>query len=321
MAEEEVGVGVGAAGGKGSVLSGGDPTDEAEGEVGTEEGGEDSGGGMLSGDDEVDARLAAPLSEANEGLSGRGRSRGEEVGEFIDEDNDEGGSRVGGGSDVVTIAELHRAQEIKEGMVGGDGIGDGGGGHVGSLAERSEGTVFGVNAEEADGWGRVGEDEGCCNGAEKDRLAGAGGANDEDMGDVRRRKTGDEGKTIIGEAKEGRGCRQGSGALEEGKEGQGGGARIGEGQGDAAWGAVDGEGGDTKREGEIIGEPTDSGKAGGGCWGEEELNETWTDGATSDTGRSTMGGEEGLDPIRLIVEIGPDGLLSHRAPRYMVFFG
>ena len=59
---------------------------------------------MLGGDNQMDPGLATTLSQADEGLGGGGGRGGQEIGELINEDDDERSGRIRGRCDVVTVA-------------------------------------------------------------------------------------------------------------------------------------------------------------------------------------------------------------------------
>ena len=301
---EEMRVGAATTGGDQGILSGGDAADEAQGEVGAHDTAEDGSGGVLGGGDQMDAGLTAALGEAGEGL-GDGRAAGhQQVGKLIDEDDDARGTDAG--ELAAAVADLEGAQERMQGLDGLEGGGDERAGEVRGSGEGEEGAGLGIDTEQAQGVGRVGQDERSGDGAQEHGLTGAGGAGNEHVGDIGSGETGKQGHAGVGEAEE----RGGGGDVvdlgEEREEVDRLGLRVGEGEHDTVGIAVDGEGGDAHGEGQVVGKALDGGEAGVGSGIEEEADEARADGAAGDTTGGTMGGEDGLDAIGLILEIGSD---------------
>jgi len=303
---EEVGVGAGAAAGDAGVLGGGDAADEAEGEVGAHNAAQGSGAGVLGGSHDVDTGFATALDETGQGAGDGAAADHHKVGELIDEDDD---ARDGAGvinQLTAAIADLHGADQGVEGFDGLAGIRDEGAGEMGSVRESAEGAALGIDAEEAEGARGVGEGERDGHSAEEDGLAGAGGAGEEDVGNVRRGETGEQGDASIGKAEDGGGRGDGLDILEEREEGDGPGFGIGEGEDDTVLIAADGEGGDAHSERKIVGKAADGGEAGEGSRGEEEANQAGPNGAAGDPARSTVCGQHCLDAIGLVLQIGFD---------------
>jgi len=301
LAEQAFGAGIGKAGGDLGVFGGRDGADEADGEVGLDEGADDESGGFLGAGDEMDAGLAAALGEASEGEFHGFAAGLDEVGEFVEDDDD---ARVGAS---LGITALHLGDEAGEGVEGEVGAGDNGEEEVREEVEGSEAAGLGVDEEELEGGRGVEEGEGGDDGAGESSLARAGGAGDEDVSDVGRGEAEEERDAVVVEAEEG-GMRRDGGvgvvgeAVEEVEEEDGlrGGARDLDVElvvlaKDAARGSAEGEG-------NLLGEALELVKADAERGGEMEADEARGDATAGDARRKFVGGEDELDAIGLEVE-------------------
>jgi hypothetical protein len=186
---------------------------------------------------------------------------------------------------------------------------------MGQVVEGDKAATLGVDEEELEGALGIVESQGGDDGAGQGRLAGAGGASDEDVGDVGRGKAEEQRDPLLVEAEDGGEWRHSVGAVgpvtgkaaAEGEEGNELALAAGDFDLDLALVAVDAAGGGAKVEGDLLGEPGDLADLDAERGGKVEADEAWGDDATGDTGRHLVTGQYHLDTVGLEVKLAAHG--------------
>jgi len=202
----------GDSGGDFGVVGGGDGTDEPDGEIRFGQGTDGGGKGLLGAGDEVDAGGASALGEAGQEAMHGVPPLFEEVGDFVNEDDD------AGFGDAVAVAAHHFFDQFAEEEEGVMSIALEGAEEMGEGGERAEAGSFGVNEDELDFAEAVvhGKGEGHCAG--EGGFAGAGGAGDENVGDIGGGETQEERNAAFVKAEEGSLFGNGGELAAEGEE-------------------------------------------------------------------------------------------------------
>ncbi len=252
------------------------PSHQAHREVGLDEAPDDRRRGLLGGGDDVDARLPPPLQEPGQRPFHPLTSHQHQVGQFVYEEETDGqGGRRQGGSPFpglpvsLSALHLHQPYQALESLGGLVGVGDDGAGQVGEGFQVPEGAPLGVHKDHSEGVGRVEVGQGEGHSPQQSGLAAAGGAGDEDVGNVGGGEADEKGGAVVGDAQEGGGKGDVAQAAEEGKEADRAGVLPGDLHGDEGALAGDADGGGAQGDGQFLGKAGEGADA--GAYGGEDV--------------------------------------------------